>query len=125
MLYTTPQISNDRHSTYEAGSGVSYRELIDRLRTADLLHLEDLAVVEQPKSWVLEQFYTVINDCYADERSVMFTADVDPPRRRPSAEKWRSESGSAGIGCHLAEAARRLSPVAAAPKATSPSAAAA
>lgn len=81
LIYTGAELLNEIRATYDDDSAMSYRQLIERLRTADLLHIEDLAVVEQPKPWVLEQFYTVINDRYQDERSIMFTADVaEPPR---------------------------------------------
>jgi DNA replication protein DnaC len=51
---------------------------MQRLASADLLHLEDMAVA-RTNEWVLEQLYTIINDRYQDERSVIFTADVERP----------------------------------------------
>jgi len=42
------------------------------------LHIEDLAVA-RTTDWVLEQFYTVVNDRYQDERAILFTADVEAP----------------------------------------------
>jgi DNA replication protein DnaC len=35
--------------------------------------------VARTNEWVLEQLYTIINDRYQDERSVIFTADVENP----------------------------------------------
>jgi DNA replication protein DnaC len=44
----------------------------------DLLHLEDLAAIA-PNDWVLQTFYSVVNDRYQERRSIMFTADVARP----------------------------------------------
>jgi DNA replication protein DnaC len=35
--------------------------------------------VARTTEWVLEQLYTVVNDRYQDERSILFTADVEAP----------------------------------------------
>jgi DNA replication protein DnaC len=59
-------------------SSISYTKLMDSLRRVDLLHLEDLAVA-RPTDFVLETFYTVVNDRYQDRRSMIFTADVKQP----------------------------------------------
>jgi DNA replication protein DnaC len=77
-IYTAPQLLTEIRSTYEQGSPHSYAGLIERLRSVDLLHLEDLAVA-RTNDWVLEQFYTVVNDRYQDRRSIVFTADVRAP----------------------------------------------
>jgi DNA replication protein DnaC len=77
-IYTAPQLLTEIRSTYEQGSPHSYAGLMERLRCVDLLHIEDLAVA-RTNDWVLEQFYTVVNDRYQDRRSIMFTADVGAP----------------------------------------------
>jgi DNA replication protein DnaC len=77
-IYTAPQLLTAIRTTYDEDSPDSYTQLIERLRAVDLLHVEDLAVA-RPNEWVLEQFYTVINDRYQDRRSVLFTADVAQP----------------------------------------------
>jgi DNA replication protein DnaC len=77
-IYTAPQLLTEIRSTYEQGSPHSYAQLMQRLRAVDLLHLEDLAVAKTT-DWVLEQFYTVVNDRYQDRRSIVFTADVAQP----------------------------------------------
>jgi DNA replication protein DnaC len=77
-IYTAPQLLTAIRHTYDEDSPDSYTQLIERLRKVDLLHIEDLAVARQ-NEWVLEQFYTVINDRYQDRRSLMFTADVAQP----------------------------------------------
>jgi DNA replication protein DnaC len=77
-IYTAPRLLAEIRNTYEDDSRQSYNQLMDRLRAVELLHIEDLAVA-RTNEWVLEQFYTVVNDRYQDERAIMFTADVDSP----------------------------------------------
>ena len=74
-VYTAPDLLTAIRKTYDDSS---YSELMESLVAVDLLHIEDLAVA-RPTEWVLEQFYTVINARYQDERSVLFTADVLAP----------------------------------------------
>jgi DNA replication protein DnaC len=75
-IYTAPKLLEAIRATYGDDSPISLSALTDRLRTVDLLHIEDMAV-PRTNEWVLEQLYTVINDRYQDQRSVMFTADVE------------------------------------------------
>jgi DNA replication protein DnaC len=77
-IYTAPRLLTAIRNTYEDDSTQSYDQLMDRLRAVELLHIEDLAVA-RTTDWVLEQFYTVVNDRYQDERAILFTADVDTP----------------------------------------------
>ena len=74
-VYTAPDLLTAIRKTYDDSS---YTQLMESLVAVDLLHIEDLAVA-RPTEWVLEQFYTVINARYQDERSVLFTADVTQP----------------------------------------------
>jgi DNA replication protein DnaC len=78
-IYTGPQLLTAIRTTYDDSSPQSYTQLMDRLRRVDLLHIEDLAVARTTE-WVLEQLYTVVNDRYQDERSIIFTADVEKER---------------------------------------------
>jgi DNA replication protein DnaC len=75
-IYTAPKLLEAIRSTYADDSRITLSELTERLRTVDLLHIEDLAV---PKTtdWVLEQLYTIVNDRYQDQRSIVFTADIE------------------------------------------------
>jgi DNA replication protein DnaC len=77
-IYTAPRLLTAIRTTYEDDATQSYEQLMDRLRAVELLHIEDLAVA-RTNEWVLEQLYTVVNDRYQDERSVVFTADVVSP----------------------------------------------
>ena len=77
-IYTVPQLLAEIRKTYDSDAEHGYLELMRRLAAVDLLHLEDMAVA-RTNDWVLEQLYTIINDRYQDERSVVFTADVETP----------------------------------------------
>ncbi|MBA3420857.1 MAG: ATP-binding protein [Thermoleophilaceae bacterium] len=77
-IYTVPQLLAEIRKTYDDDSRHDYLDLTSRLASVDLLHLEDMAVA-RTNDWVLEQLYTIINDRYQDERSVIFTADVEQP----------------------------------------------
>ena len=77
-IYTLPQLLAEIRKTYDSDSEQSYLELMRRLAGVDLLHLEDVAVAHTT-DWVLEQLYTVINDRYQEQRSIVFTADVERP----------------------------------------------
>jgi DNA replication protein DnaC len=77
-VYTAPKLMDQIRLCFTDDSPVSYAKLMESLRRVDLLHLEDLAVA-RPTDFVLETFYTVINDRYQDERSIIFTADVKQP----------------------------------------------
>jgi DNA replication protein DnaC len=75
-IYTASKLLEAIRSTYGDDSALTLTELVDRLRTVDLLHIEDLAV-PRTNDWVLEQLYTIVNDRYEEQRSVIFTADVE------------------------------------------------
>src|SRR5437764_11450442 len=53
-------------------------DLLRRMVGVDPLHLEDLAAIA-PNDWVLQTFYSVVNDRYQARRSIVFTADVKQP----------------------------------------------
>ena len=75
-IYTAPKLLEAIRATYADDSAMNLSELTERLRTVDLLHIEDLAV-PRTNDWVLEQLYTVVNDRYQDQRSIVFTADIE------------------------------------------------
>ncbi len=92
LVYTLPELLNEIRDTYDERTGLTYTALIRRLTEVDLLHIEDMAVVDQPNPWVLEQLYTIINARYQEERSVCVTADVDDLPELESAVGARTAS---------------------------------
>jgi DNA replication protein DnaC len=77
-VYNAPQLMSQIRLSFSDESSLNYHKLMEALRRVDLLHLEDLAVA-RPTEFVLETFYTIVNDRYQDGRSILFTADVDQP----------------------------------------------
>jgi DNA replication protein DnaC len=57
------------------GSGGGVLDFLDRVASADLLHIDDLGAEHRTK-WVLEQLYTIINARYEDERSTLVTSNL-------------------------------------------------
>jgi DNA replication protein DnaC len=74
-IYTGPRLLDEIRRTYGDEQSGSTLDLIDRLTTVELLHVEDLAVA-RPTDWVLEQLYNIINGRYENERSIVFTCDL-------------------------------------------------
>jgi len=74
-IYTGPRLLDEIRRTYGDEDSGSSLDLIDRLTSVELLHIEDLAVA-RPTDWVLEQLYNIINGRYENERSIVFTCDL-------------------------------------------------
>lgn len=74
-IYTGPRLLDEIRRTYGDDESGSTLDLIDRLTTVELLHVDDLAVA-RPTDWVLEQLYNIINGRYENERSIIFTCDL-------------------------------------------------
>jgi DNA replication protein DnaC len=74
-IYTGPRLLDEIRRTYGEEDSGSTLDLIDRLTSVELLHIEDLAVA-RPTEWVLEQLYNIINGRYENERSILFTCDL-------------------------------------------------
>ena len=74
-IYSVPHLLADIKETYEDGSGQSYMQLFRRLSRVDLLHLDDLGA-EKRTEWVLEQLYSIVNERWQDERSIVVTTNI-------------------------------------------------
>ena len=74
-IYSVPRLLADIKETYEDGSGYSYTELFRRLCEVDLLHLDDLGA-EKRMDWVLEQLYSIVNERWQNERSIVVTTNL-------------------------------------------------
>jgi DNA replication protein DnaC len=77
-IYTAPQLMSHIYASQKNPDPADHNDLLRKLVGVDLLHIEDLAAIA-PNDWVLQTFYSVINDRYQEKRSVIFTADVDQP----------------------------------------------
>ena len=83
-IYSLPRLLAMLRETFREDSAHSLSQLIDKLCSVDLLHIDDVGA-EQTTSWVLEQLYTVVNTRYEDRRSLILTTNlIAEQRRRPA-----------------------------------------
>jgi DNA replication protein DnaC len=74
-IYSLPRLLAQLRDTFSDTSSFSLNELIDRLSTVDLLHIDDVGT-EQTTPWVLEQLYTIVNTRYEDSRAILLTTNL-------------------------------------------------
>jgi DNA replication protein DnaC len=76
-IYSMPKLLTRIRRTYdERPNEQTYAELFERLATVDLLHIDDLGA-ENRTEWVLEQLYSLINERYEAQRSLIVTSNQD------------------------------------------------
>jgi DNA replication protein DnaC len=75
-IYSMPRLLAELRETYDDDAEQSYTEMLDRLASVDLLHIDDFGA-EQATPWVQEQFYALINARYEDERAVLVTTNIE------------------------------------------------
>jgi DNA replication protein DnaC len=80
-IYSLPRLLAMLRETYEDDAPYSLNDLIDRLCSVDLLHVDDVGA-EQSSAWVLEQLYTIVNTRYEDGRAVLLTTNLDEAQLR-------------------------------------------
>jgi DNA replication protein DnaC len=82
-IYSLPRLLMLLRETYDDESKYSLSQLLDKLCSVDLLHIDDVGA-EQTTPWVLEQLYSVINTRYEERQAMVLTTNlIDPSRRRP------------------------------------------
>ncbi len=82
-IYSLPRLLTMLRETFRDDARYSLSELMDKLCSVDLLHIDDVGA-EQTTSWVLEQLYTVVNTRYEERRSMVLTTNlIEQERRRP------------------------------------------
>jgi DNA replication protein DnaC len=74
-IYSLPRLLAMLRDTYDDGAEYSLSDLIDRLCSVDLLHIDDVGA-EQTSPWVLEQLYTIVNTRYEDGRALVLTTNL-------------------------------------------------
>jgi DNA replication protein DnaC len=75
-IYSLPRLLAELRRTFDDDAQHSYTELLDRLASVDLLHIDDVGA-EQSSPWVLEQLYALVNARYEEERSVILTTNIE------------------------------------------------
>lgn len=74
-IYALPRLLAVLRDTFEAVSEISLVDFVDRLSAVELLHIDDVGV-KQATPWALEQLYSIINERYENEKSVVVTTDL-------------------------------------------------
>ena len=74
-IYPVTRLLAEIKDTYDRETGGSYMSLFRRLCAVDLLHLDDLGA-EKRTDWVLEQLYSIVNERWQDERSIVVTTNI-------------------------------------------------
>jgi DNA replication protein DnaC len=80
-IYSLPRLLALLRETYDEGARFSLSDLMDRLCSVDLLHIDDVGA-EQTTPWVLEQLYSIVNSRYEDGRALLVTTNLDDARLR-------------------------------------------
>jgi DNA replication protein DnaC len=74
-IYSLPRLLAEIRKTFDEGSERSYLDLLERLTTVDLLHIDDLGA-ERTSEWVLEQLYSIVNARYEEQRALVVTTNI-------------------------------------------------
>jgi DNA replication protein DnaC len=74
-IYPVTRLLAEIKDTYDSQTGGNYMRLFRRLCAVDLLHLDDLGA-ERRTDWVLEQLYSIVNERWQDERSIVVTTNI-------------------------------------------------
>ena len=79
-IYPVTRLLAEIKDTYDSQSGGNYMRLFRRLCAVDLLQLDDLGA-EKPTDWVREQLYSIVNERWQDQRSIVVTTNLTDPDR--------------------------------------------
>ena len=74
-IYSMPGLLSRIRRTFDDNS---HDDLFQRLVAVDLLHIDDIGA-EQTTPWVLEEFYSIVNSRYEEERSMVITTNITDP----------------------------------------------
>jgi DNA replication protein DnaC len=74
-IYSLPRLLAVLRESMDSDGGLL--ELLDRLTTVDLLHIDDLGA-ENRTDWVLEQLYSIVNARYEAQRAIVATTNLMP-----------------------------------------------
>jgi DNA replication protein DnaC len=75
-IYSLPRLLALLRDTFDEDAQYSLSDLIGRLCSVDLLHIDDVGA-EQSSPWVLEQLYTIVNTRYEDGKALLLTTNLD------------------------------------------------
>jgi DNA replication protein DnaC len=99
-VFPVPLLLAEIKRTFDRDSSDNYLAFFRRLCSVDVLVLDDLGAEKQTE-WVLEQLYSIVNERWQDQRSIVVTTnlpdpDPDSPGRmlRASARDLRDAIGA-------------------------------
>jgi DNA replication protein DnaC len=76
-IYSLPKLLARIRRTYEGEpGGDSYLTFFERLTSVDLLHIDDFGA-QKSSEWVLEQLYSLVNERYEAQRSILLTTNLE------------------------------------------------
>ncbi|MDX6622175.1 MAG: replication protein DnaC [Solirubrobacterales bacterium] len=76
-IYSLPKLLARIRRTYDSQpGGESYLSFFEQLTSVDLLQIDDVGA-EKSSEWVLEQLYSIVNERYEAERSIVVTTNLD------------------------------------------------
>lgn len=74
-IYSMPRLLAEIRDTYSDASQRSYMDLFEKLCSVDLLQIDDLGA-ETRSEWVLEQVYSIVNERWQNQRSMLVTTNL-------------------------------------------------
>ncbi len=76
LFVTAPDLLDTLRGSYAPDADMSYRDLFERVRQADMLILDDLGV-ENPSDWAKEKLFQLLNHRYTDRLATVITTNID------------------------------------------------
>jgi DNA replication protein DnaC len=77
-VFPVPLLLAEIKRTFDRDSGDNYLAFFRRLCSVDLLVLDDLGAEKQTE-WVLEQLYSIVNERWQDQQSIVVTTNLPDP----------------------------------------------
>jgi DNA replication protein DnaC len=74
-VYPVPRLLAEIKRTFDRDASDSYLGFFQRLCSVDVLVLDDLGAEKQTE-WVLEQLYSIVNERWQDQRSIVVTTNI-------------------------------------------------
>lgn len=80
-IYSLPRLLSEIRTTFGEGATHTHSELLSRLADVELLHLDDVGA-ENTTPWVLEELYSIVNVRYEEQRSIIYTTNLEREQLR-------------------------------------------
>lgn len=74
-IYSMPALLRQMRGSYADDAELRDFELLERLASVDLLHLDDVGA-ERMTPWVAELLYSLVNARYEEERAIVLTTNI-------------------------------------------------